>query len=316
MRPLVAAAHSAFERGLVRRVPALLIAAGLLVAALTGCTSTANASCVVDSGAASKLVSATGAFGSPTAVHFPTPLYSKDVQRSILRIGKGAPLEKGQLVEGSLVFADGKTGKALGSSGVGVTVSSSQLPGLSRALQCVPIGSRVSIIGTATQIFGATTVQQQGYDPSESLVFVMDVKRAFLAKANGSVRPGQPGFPTVVLAPNGQPGITIPSHDAPTKVTSELLKQGHGSTVTKKDSVVVNYTAVDWSGKTVTASSWQDGAPTVWKLTADAANGGAPSGLTAELVGRQVGSQVVVIVPGTGPTGSASAYVIDVLGIV
>jgi len=293
-----------------------LISAGLLVAALTGCSSNANASCVVDSGSASKLVSASGAFGSPTAAHFPTPLYSKGLQRSILRTGTGEPLEQGQLVEADTVYFDATTGKKMQSLTLGVPITKTPYPGLGKALRCVPIGSRVSITGTAKNILGAASAQQNGFNPSQSLVFVVDVKRAFLPRANGSVRPAQPGFPTVVLAPNGQPGLTIPSHDAPKKITSETLKQGHGDTVKKKDNVVVNFTAVDWSGKTVTASSWQDGAPVVWNLGADASNGGAPQGLNAELVGAQVGSQIVVIVPGTGSTGSASAYVVDVLGII
>ena len=300
----------------MRRVPALLISAGLLVAALTGCTSNANASCVVDSGSASKLVSASGAFGTPTAAHFPTPLYSHGLQRSILRTGTGQPLEQGQLVEADMVYYDAKTGKKMQALTLGVPITDTPYPGLGSALRCVPVGSRVSIVGTAKNILGSSTAQQDGFDPSQSLVFVADIKRAFLAKANGSVRPARPGFPTVVLAPNGQPGITIPGHDAPKTVSSETLKQGHGDTVTKKDHVVVNYTAVDWSGKTVTASSWQDGAPVVWSLSAAASNGGAPKGLSAELIGATVGSQIVVIVPGTGTTGSASAYVVDVLGIV
>ncbi|HWU45924.1 MAG TPA: peptidylprolyl isomerase [Humibacter sp.] len=299
----------------MRRVPALLITAGLLVAALSGCSSNADASCVVDPGNASKLVTASGSFGSQQTVHFPTPLDTTQLQRSILRQGTGAPLEQGQLVETELTYFDGKTGKKFESASAMIPVSKTPYPGLGSALRCVPVGSRVSIVGSAKSIFGADRAQQAGFDPNQPLVFVVDAERASLARANGSVRPGQPGFPTVVLAPNGQPGLTIPNNDAPKTVRSEVLKQGHGATVTKHDKLVVNFTAVDWSGKTVTASSWQDGAPVVWDLAADASSGGAPAGLTKQLVGSHVGSQLVVIVPATGSTGTATAYVVDVLGI-
>jgi FKBP-type peptidyl-prolyl cis-trans isomerases 1 len=291
-----------------------LITAGLLVAALTGCSSKADASCIVGSGSASKLVSASGSFGSPQAAHFPTPLGAPRLQRSILRQGTGAPLEQGQLVETELTYFDGKTGKKFESANAAIPVTSTPYPGLGEALRCVPLGSRVSIVGSAKAIFGSDRAQQAGFDPSQTLVFIVDAKRASLAKANGGVRPGQPGFPTVVLAPNGQPGVTIPGNDAPKAVSTEVLKQGGGKKVTKKDKLVVNYTAVDWTGKTVTASSWQDGAPVVWDLGADASSGGAPAGLSKELVGSRVGSQLVVIVPATGSTGSATAYVVDLLG--
>ena len=46
------------------------------------------------------------------------------------------------------------------------------------------------------------------------VVIVVDIVKAFLPKANGA-QPSVSGFPTVVLAPTGQPGITIPTPAPP-----------------------------------------------------------------------------------------------------
>jgi peptidylprolyl isomerase len=291
-----------------------LITAGLLAAALTGCSSGGDSSCVVPSGDASKVVSASGRFGETPNVSFPTPLDTKTLQRSVLKTGDGEKLQAGQLVVTELAFYDGESGKKLQTGEISLTAGKGNYPGLGKSMQCVPVGSRIAIAGTAKQIFGAEQVSQQGLDASHTLVLVLDLKRAFLARANGTPKPGQPGFPTVVLAPNGRPGITVPKNDPPKSPEAETLKQGHGKTVKKGDNVVVQYTAVSWDDNSVTSSSWQDGSPTGWVVGGSESS--APAGLSKFIVGSKVGSQLVVVLPADKASGSsATAYVIDVLGI-
>ena len=309
---------TAFERGLVRRVPALLIAAGLLVATLTGCTSAANANCGVQAGDASKLVHVAGGFGKKHTIDFPTPLYSPTLQRSTVKLGTGEALHNGQPYDATITLALGKTGDSSGAAKGLFVISKSQYPGLSKSLTCVPVGSRVVVTGPATSIFGADEAAQIGFQPGATAVAAIDVTRAYLSRANGEPRPSHSGFPTVILTPDGRPGIKVPTTPAPTKVKSETLKQGSGTKVKDGDVVIANYTQVQWSDNTVVSSSWKQGMPVAWTLASTTTPGAAPvpNGLKDSLIGSTVGSQLVVLVPPDKTTGtSASAYVVDVLGI-
>ncbi|GAB3387304.1 hypothetical protein GCM10027568_06850 [Humibacter soli] len=251
---------------------------------------------------------------SPKAT-FPTPLDSSTLQKSVIHEGTGETISDGQLVIGQVAYYEGKTGTALGAPGETDIVAgpdstgNSTIPGLQKAMACSTVGSRIAVTGTVKDFFSDPT--QVGLAADATMVFVFDLKKAYPSRADGAPRPAQPGMPTVVLAPNGQPGIKIPSHDAPTKLASAVLKQGSGVTVTKKDSVLVNYTAVAWSSPdTVASSSWTNGSPVVWPDTTGQSYS-PPASVLKELVGKQVGSQIIVVTPGS----SATAFVIDILGI-
>jgi FKBP-type peptidyl-prolyl cis-trans isomerase len=150
------------------------------------------------------------------------------------------------------------------------------------------------------------------------------VKRAFPSRADGVVQLSRDGFPAVVLAPDGRPGITVPKADPPVKddIAVEVLKKGSGPVVKQGDSVVVQYTGVLWSDNTVFDSSWENGAPVTFKVGEGAQ---VIPGFSDALVGQTVGSQIGVIVPpsqGYGDQGSDKIpakstlfFVIDILGV-
>jgi len=290
-------------------VPALVAAAALVALALTGCTSASSSSSCVQPGDASSQVKASGGIGTPKA-SFPKPLQSSTLQKSVLHDGRGKTIADGSLVAVAVSTSDGTDGSVLAQESGGIAAGgTSARPGLQKALTCTTVGSRIAITGTAAEIYGADL--PTGLSPTSPLVLVADVASASLARADGAPRPAQPGMPTVVLAPNGQPGIKIPSHGAPTKLASTVLKQGSGATVTVKGHYVVNYTAVAWSDPTtVSSSSWTDGSPVVWPDTTGQSYS-PPASVLKELVGKQVCSQIIVVTPGS----SATAFVIDILGI-
>lgn len=294
-----------------RRAGAVLAAAALVGLGLSGCSAASSASCV-QPGDASQLVRASGAFGSPT-VSFPEPLRSSTVQKSTLKTGTGHTLADGDLLVGKAAYYDGSTGKPLGDPGsVNLVVGGSSAPGLAAAVSCSTIGSRIAVTGTVKELFGDSV--QMGVSSDTTAVFVIDLQRMYPSHATGAPRPAQPGMPTVVLAPNGQPGIKIPSNEAPTKLRVAILKQGSGPVVKKaddKNSVLVNYTAVAWnSPDTVASSSWLNGSPTIWPNSA-LQGFTPPTSVVKELIGKNVGSQILVVTPGS----NATAFVIDILGI-
>jgi len=297
------------------RAAAVIGAAGLVAAALTGCSSSPSEDCstALPSGPASQLVEATGKIGSKPKITVPTPLDSTKSERTIITEGTGEQVHQGQVVEIQYTILDGATGSVQQSSfsngdsyplalGAGNAA-------LSKGLQCAPVGSRVAVVISPKDAGGANA--------TSAGVIVVDILKAYLAKANGAVRPSVSGFPTVVLAPNGQPGITIPaSGSAPKTLRTEQLKVGDGATVKKDSLVILQYTAVGWENKNVVFSSWQSGSPDLVSIGTGQSqeNQALPQSVLGQLIGKQVGSQVVIEAPAEGQV-PAAAWVVDILGI-
>ncbi|MEV8215368.1 peptidylprolyl isomerase [Leifsonia sp. NPDC077715] len=299
----------------IGRTSAVVVAVGLVAAALTGCSSNPNADCgtALPSGGASQLVEATGKIGSKPDITVPTPLDTTKSQRTILTEGTGEQVHEGQVVEIQYTILDGKTGQvqqtSYGSGDTYPLALGSGNAALSKGLQCAPVGSRVAVV--------ISPKDAGGQGATSSGVIVVDILKAYLSQANGAVRPSASGFPTVVLAPTGQPGITIPSSgSAPKSIRSEELKAGDGATVKKNSIAILHYTAVGWENKNVVLSSWQSGSPDLVSIGTGQSqvNQALPQSVLKQLVGKKVGSQVVVEAPAEGQV-PAAAWVVDILGI-
>jgi FKBP-type peptidyl-prolyl cis-trans isomerase len=320
----------------VRKVPALLATAGLLIAVLTGCsTGSATARCdaSVKDGAASKLVKVTGDFGKAPKVDFPTPLKTKTTERSEIVAGHGAGLVTGQKVKIDLSVYNGTSGKVIeqskydGSTLAGFVLNDKTIKGLSKGLACAQVGSRVAVVVSPDDGFGPQGGNAQiGVAKNDTLVFVLDVVKAYLPRANGTDQSVAAGLPSVVLAKNGAPGITVPSATPPTTLTVGVLKKGSGAKVKEGQPVTVHYTGVLWNTKKVFDSSWKSGEPAEF-VAADGSKvqGGVIPGFAKALIGQTVGSQVIAVIPpdqgygntasGSIPAGSTLIFVVDILGV-
>lgn len=307
----------------------MLAAAALLLVSLTACSSGQTADCAkaAPSGRASNLITAKGSVhGEPTAT-FPTPLRTSTTERTIVDPGHGEPLQNGQAIRADISIYNGTTGQLLPRSAYGApdgTLSMTigqTVAGISRGLVCAKPGAKVAI---------AVSPKDGVNDKKTSLVVVVDVRKAFLQRADGVPQPHRPGMPKVVLAPNGAPGITVPKTKAPTKLQIADLKKGDGATVKRGDHVVVQYTGVLWKDGTVFDSTWTGNGATT--LVADNATssstgsgGGVIAGFADAMIGAKVGSQVLAVVPpskGYGAQGSGAipanatlVFVVDILGI-
>lgn len=307
----------------MRKAPALLLSAGLLTAALTGCAPAAAEACepTTPDGDASQLISVSGEFGSAPTVELPTPLKAQRTERTIVTEGDGTVITGDQLVKMSFALYNGTTGEPIEEAAYGepaVYLPSQLLPGMTDSLHCASVGSRIAVAIPSEDGFGAEG-GAAGLTEDDTLIMVADITEAFLAKADGADRPiVEPGFPSVVTAADGTPGLTIPKSDPPTDLKVAVVKQGDGAKVTKTNSMVVHYTGVLWEEQTVFDSSWEKGVPTVF--TADA----IVPGLATALVGQQVGSQVLVVIPpelgygdqasGAIPANATLVFVVDILG--
>lgn len=302
----------------MRTIPALVVTIGL-VASLTACATpgAGTASTCAPAGKASEAVSASGAFGSEPTVRVPAGLTATGTQVSTLRQGDGRTIGDGTPVLLEYTLVDGATGKVAQTSGYSgtaapITAGSTNAGALGTALECARVGDRLAVAMPKSALSG-TAGAPASSGSEDAVVFVIDVQRAFDARAAGTPQLAGDGMPAVVLAPDGAPGITIPSWSAPKKDAEHLLRKGDGATLTAEDTAVVKYTAVTWGASTadstVAGSSWTDGSGA---QTLPLAEGQVVDGIRNALLGRHVGDQVLAIVH---QQGAAYAYVIDVLGV-
>lgn len=321
----------------MRKLPALLITAGLLTVGLTACAPSTGPGCEspVPSGESSAIVKVSGDEGTAPTVSFPTPLKTDHTERTVVRAGEGLGTVPGQQVVLDWSVYNGTSGDLIekstydGSSALSLPLTEGTLmAGLQQGLLCSTEGSRITLVVPPKEAFGEAGNPNLGVAPDDSIVFVVDVNRAFLPKANGTPQAAVDGLPSVVLDANGVPGVTIPSAAAPTDLEVAVLKKGDGATVKEGDQLIVHYTGVLWDTKTVFDSSWSRGAPA--QLTAAAGSptvqNGVITGFADALIGQQVGSQIIAVIPpdlaygeqgnGSVPPNATLVFVVDILGIV
>lgn len=293
----------------------------LAVLALTGCSSAPTfngASCdrTTHSSGIEDAVTVKGDLGTEPKVTVYTPVKGTKTTYADTITGKGLPLVNGQQVmtaelsifsgnTGDLVYAtsyDKSTGNLSN-----IDTWSGQVPGLAKVLECVTGGSRV-IASLTPKDFGAEQLSNFGLKADDHPVFVIDVVDTFRSRAEGALQFNDArGVPTVVRAPDGRPGVIIPDAAAPTSQVVQTLIEGDGDPLEKTQTPVVNVTAVNWDDKSVLNTTW--GANPMLDLASS-----APA-VAEALVGKPVGSQILVVTPAANGAG-AVAYVVDILGAV
>jgi peptidylprolyl isomerase len=323
----------------VRKLLAVAGTAALIVG-LAGCSSASNTAAgsdcsqVAQPGDATSAVTVTGGFDVKPTVTFATPLKANETQREVLVTGTGPSVEVGQDVSINFSAYDGTTGTSLADTPYDgqtyLTVSNKlsvdagqtgALPGIVKAVQCLPIGSRVLVVTSPGDAFGEAGNSQLGVGPNSSLVIVADIVSALPTRASGVDQPAPDGFPSVVLDPaTGQPGVTMPSSEPPTETKIAVLKKGNGAVVGDNSDVTLQYSGFIWQTGEVFDSSWTRGSTATFNVN------GVIQGFHDALVGQTVGSQVAVIIPpdqgyGSNPPSGSSItadstlfFVIDILG--
>ena len=334
-------------------VPAAL--AGALI--LTGCSAggapsvdAAGEDCLTG-GSASKAIKVKGETGNDLELTSKSPVTAKAAELTVLKDGKGDVVKDGESISVAMTMFNGANGEVMQQvPATSIPFSKEQLSGWAYdGLRCAVPGAQSALVAPYADVFGDTDAAAlgiEGLTAKDSIVIVMEFGEAadavegedpaasgepgtltedkLLKKAEGKAQKPVAGLPTVKLAENGEPTITIPKDaKAPTKLQVETLIAGDGEEVKAGDRVYVNYRGVIWRTGEEFDSSWSRGAPI------DFTTDGVIGGFSKALVGQKVGSQVISVVPAEdGGYGGAQlesmghqkddvmVFVLDILGTV
>jgi len=325
------------KRVFVRKLAVVAVSAGVVIS-LSGCANgpfdVFACTPAYSSGSNSELVTAAGGFSVDPDAEFPTPLISESVESSIIIEGAGETVGAEDVTTLQITIYDGATGAQLISTGhdtAGLRVSVTEgLPHFGEIAQCATVGSRIVTVGSAGEVLGTEIIAQNqlALADDDTIVMVSDVESRYPGKADGANQAVPAGFPSVVLAPNGQPGFTFSIAEAPTELKVAALKVGSGATITEGDAAVMHVSGIEWGAEDTFTNSWTDsGVPgTFLVVSTETDDRGLPPGLAEALIGQTIGSQVLVVLPadvgfapGLEPTGVTSGatlvFVFDILGI-
>jgi peptidylprolyl isomerase len=323
----------------VRKIASIAVIVAL-AASLAACSSTGEAAikgCTpAKSGSVSDSITVSSNFGKTPKVTVHAPIKKvSTTQRTVIKVGTGAVALKGKKVTADFAIYNGTTGKELTSTGfdgktVPFTMDTTEfLPGLVKTLQCSRVGTRVVGVIPPADAFKSSGSSSLGIGAKDEMVFVADVVSVApaspkpLKTATGTTVAPLAGFPPVKFSAAGDPTVTIPKAAQPTKFEEETLIQGKGAKVAANANVIVNYQLVLWrTGKVVAGNdTYATSQPATFPLT------GVVPGFSQAIVGKAVGSRLLVVIPpalGYGSGGSPSAgikgtddlvFVVDILGV-
>ncbi|HEX5968789.1 MAG TPA: FKBP-type peptidyl-prolyl cis-trans isomerase [Intrasporangium sp.] len=260
------------------------------------------------------------------------PISTASVQRKVLTPGTGPAATKEHTVRIKTQIYNGTSGKLL-DDGFGKARAeegyrlgrTDVIAGFTEGLVGAQKGGRVAFTIPPAKGFGDSGNAQLGVAPTDTIVVIADVsdvhKGLTVLEGEGSKSPA--GFPTVEF-PDGNakaPEVTIPKGAAPTETKQATLIEGDGPVVKANQFIAAQYHGVLWKDGKVFDSSWQRGAAADFPIGA----GAVIPGWDSTLVGKKVGSRVLLVIPpkdGYGeqgnPQGGISGtdtlvFVVDIL---
>ena len=287
----------------------LVAAAAVPLLLLVGACGSANAS----NPAAQALDSVTvsGSSASPTVTLKSKPVSVKQTVTKVVTPGTGAAVTKSDAVIANYVLVNGKDGKQLDTS-YGKTpakmdlASGRLLNGLVKGLTGQKVGSRVLVAIPPADSFDGKGNAQIGVAPTDTLVFLLDITKAYqpLTQATGTPVAPKTGLPTVKMGKdNHTPAeISVPKTSPPTKTILQPLVQGNGDVIKAGQILRFSYTGVVWrNGKMFdTSATTKEG-----YIEFPIGKGQLIPGWDKNLVGQRVGSRVLMVITPADGYGAA-----------
>ncbi|WP_299537690.1 FKBP-type peptidyl-prolyl cis-trans isomerase [uncultured Streptomyces sp.] len=224
----------------------------------------------------------------------------KELKTEVISEGDGAAVENGDAVQVNYLGQSWDSAKPFDNSfdrkstfdltlGAGMVIQ-----GWDKGLVGQKVGSRVKL--TIPPDLGYGEQGQGDIKPNATLVFVVDLVKAtkIPASAEGAkVAQSDAALPKVGTNTDGKaPSVTVPKSDPPAKLSSTYVLESDGEVVKDTDSVVVNYVGLLWKDGKTFDSTYAQGKTQTFPLEQVTLKG-----LKNGLVGKKVGSRVLIVVP-------------------
>jgi peptidylprolyl isomerase len=274
-------------------------------------------------------VSGGSASEAPKVEVKPKPLSVTETQTRVLKEGDGPVVKGSEIVSLKYVLLNGKDGSQLdtnfGKQNLGLNLSAEGLlPGIKKGVANQKVGSRLLVAMPPKDAFGEQGNADIKVAKDDTVIFLFDVVSATtpLKSAEGKDVNPPKELPSVKVEEGKAATITIPKGQEPPKDTvSQLLVEGEGKKVEAGQTIRVTYTGALWKdGKNFDSSA---NSPDGYFETVI----GQKQVITAwdtQLVGKPVGSRVLLVVPpkdGYGAAGSPPkisgtdtlVFVVDIL---
>jgi peptidylprolyl isomerase len=282
----------------VRRIAGLLVVPLLLVTA--ACGSEDKGSDSISSKGGLPAITEGAKFGEKPTLAKGEGTPPKELKVEVISEGKGEVLKKGDQAQVNYLGQEWDEDKPFDNSfdrGQPFSVSiggPGVIEGWQKALADQKVGSRLEVSIPPDLGYGA---QGQGdIKGNATLVFVMDIVKAasIPVSAKGTpVAQDNIDLPKVGVNTDGKaPTVTVPKTDPPKKLVSNYILEGTGPVLTDKDSVVVRYEALLWKDGKQFDSTYKAGATQTFPLSQITLKG-----LKDGLVGKKVGSRVLLVIP-------------------
>ncbi|MEV7185224.1 FKBP-type peptidyl-prolyl cis-trans isomerase [Kitasatospora sp. NPDC093102] len=271
-----------------------------------------------------------GGFGSKATITIPEGQQpSGQFVVNTVSEGDGATVNKGDWATVNYTAKDWTTGKDLPSSYDAngkpqlYQAGSGQLvPALDQSVIGKKVGTRLLVVAPPAAAFGEQGSGQLGVNKGDTVVFVLDIVGSLPPDSTLTGTMTEPPATMPQVKDNGKAPatITIPAGQAPpTDLQQAVLIKGEGKQVKSGQTLVVQYTGVLWANGQQFDSSWTHGGAQAVQI----GTGSVIEGWDKGLVGQNVGSRVLLVVPpalgyqdkaqGSVPPNSTLVFVIDIL---
>jgi FKBP-type peptidyl-prolyl cis-trans isomerase len=225
----------------------------------------------------------------------------KELKVEVLSEGDGAKTKKGDAIQVNYLGQTWVSDKPFDNSfdrkqPFDLTLGAGEvIPGWDKGLEGQKVGSRLEISIPPDLGYGNQAKGDQ-IPANSTLVFVVDILKATTlpASAKGTeVAQENIDLPKVGTNTDGKaPSVTFPKSDPPAKLVSNYVLESKGDVIKPTDSVVVRYEAYLWKDAKKFDSTYQAGKTQTFPLEQVTLKG-----LKNGLVGKKVGSRVLLVIP-------------------
>lgn len=312
----------------VRRIP-LVVVPALLCLSLTACGE--EQAPAEPTKERLEAVEISGEVGDEPEVTWTSQMSADKIESETLVTGDGAALEDGDKVLAHIWIGNGYTeDKAFSTHDKDATAElvtvDEALPPFLASIKGATIGSRIAVTSSAEEAFGPAGNAQLGIGNKDSVLVVVDLASGLADPPTGTRPPAPPWVPKIEFKDKVLSGLDFTNVPEPgDELLESVLFEGTGAVVEKGNAVVVNYLgqvySLDKKRQKPFDENFSTGEPTAFPI----GTGSVVKGWDQTIVGKKVGTRMVIAVPpklGYGAEGNKDAgiegtdtlyFVIDIL---